>query len=121
MAVRLRGLPLLLETAAEGVVRVVVRRRDLEHGAELALGLVVAVNAEVGDAERLADRGLVRLALLGLLQRDGGLRGHALLQVLAPELEQVVRRLAHRRYGKFSSTKSSGSVKSLVVPIGTAE
>ena len=101
-------------------MRVVVGGRELEHGAELVRGLVVAVDAEVRDAERFPDRSLVRLALLRLLERNGGLRGHPLSEVLAALLEQVVGRLAHRRYGKFSSTKSSGSVKSRVFPISIA-
>ena len=48
---------------------VVVGRRELEHRAELRLGLVPALDAEVRDAERLADRRLVRLAPLRLLER----------------------------------------------------
>src|SRR5207302_4240261 len=50
----------------------------------------------------------------------GRLRGAALAQMRAALLEQVVGALAHRfKYGKFSSTKSSGSVKSRVFPIST--
>ena len=114
--------PLLLQAAAERVVRVVVRRRDVEHRAELGLSLVVAVDAEVRDPERLADRRLVRLAPLRLLQRHGGLGGHALLRRAPALLEEAVGLLiAHRRYGKFSSTKSSGSVKSRVFPISIAD
>ena len=102
VAVRLGGLALLLQAAAERVVRVVVGRRELEHRAELLLGLVVAADAEVRDAERLADRRLVRLAPLRLLERDGRLRGHAVLEVRAALLEEVVGRLAHA-----SDTESS--------------
>jgi len=65
--VRLVLVPLLLQAAAERVMRVVIRGSQLEHGAELPLGLVPALDAEVGDAECLADRRLVRLAPLGLL------------------------------------------------------
>src|SRR5207247_9599370 len=85
---------------------------------ELRLGLLPAVDAEVGDPERLADRGLVRLAPLRLLERDRRLRGAALRQMRASLLEEVVG-LAHvaPRYGKFSLTKSSGAVKSRVGPI----
>ena len=88
-------------------------------GAELALGLAVALDAEVRDPERLADRRLVRLAPLRLLERHGRLRGHALASDAAGPAGTVVG-LAHinpRRYGKFSSTKSSGLVKSRVGPV----
>ena len=78
MAVRLGLAALLLERAAERVVRVVVGRRELEHGAELGLGLLPAREAEVGDPERLADRRLLRLEPLRLLEHDRGLRRHAL-------------------------------------------
>src|SRR6185437_3407731 len=57
------GVPaLLLEAAAERVVRVVVDRRELEQLAELGFGLAPAPDPEVRDPERLADRLLVRLA-----------------------------------------------------------
>src|SRR5712691_10440141 len=79
--VRLVRLPLLLEAAAERIVRVVVRRRELEHRAEFGLRLLPALDAEVGDAERLADRGLLGLAALRLLERDGRLSGPAVLKV----------------------------------------
>src|SRR5256714_7151171 len=120
VAVRLGRASLLLEAAAERVVRVVVGRRKLEHLPELGLGLLPAVDAEVRDPERLADRRLVRLAALRLLERDRRLRGAALLQVGPALLEEVVG-LAHvaPRYGKFSSTKSSADVKSRVGPIST--
>ena len=90
MPVRLGLAALLLERPAERVVRVVVGRRELEHGAELGLGLVPAAQPEVGDPERLADRGLVGLEPLGLLERHGRLRGHALAQPLSALLEEVV-------------------------------
>src|SRR5206468_9731878 len=82
--------PLLLEAAPERVVAVVVGGRELEQLPELALCLHVTVDAEVGDPERLADRGLLRLAALRLLERDGGLRGHALSKVGASLLKEVV-------------------------------
>jgi hypothetical protein len=82
---------LLLEAAAERVVRIVVGRRELEHLAELRRGLVVAVDPEVRDPERLADRGLLRLTPLGLLERDGRLSRHPLAELSAPLLEEVVR------------------------------
>ncbi len=101
MAVRLGVASLLLERAAERVVRVVVRRRELEHRPELRLRLLPALDPEVRDPERLADRRLVRLELLRLLERDGRLRGHAVLQVGPALLEEVIR-VGHRslRYGK---------------------
>src|SRR5205814_5945286 len=95
VAVRLLLAALLLQAAAEGVVRVVVDRGELEHLAELRFGLGVAVDAEVGDPERLADRRLVGLAGLRLLEGDGRLRGHALLEVRTALLEEV-EGLAHR-------------------------
>ena len=57
-------------------------------------GLVVAADPEVRDPERLADRGLVRLAPLRLLERHGRLGGHPLLEMPAALLEVVVD-LAH--------------------------
>src|SRR2546423_5440623 len=118
VAVRLGRAALLLEAAAERVVRVVVGRRELEHLPELRLGLLPAVDAEVGDAERLADGRLVRLAALRLLERDRRLCRPAFLQVRPALLEEVVG-LAHvtPRYEKFSLTKSSADVKSRVAPI----
>src|SRR5919109_1117652 len=68
---RLVGAALLLEAAAEREVRVVVNGLQLEDGAELLLGLGEAADAEVRDAERLANRRLLRLAPLGLLERYG--------------------------------------------------
>src|SRR5439155_5206119 len=104
-------------------VAVVVRRGELEQLAELGLRLLVAVDAEVGDAESLADRRLLRLAALRLLERDGRLSCHALPKLGAPLLEKVVG-LAHSlplRKTKFSPTKSSASVKSRVRPTSKAE
>src|SRR5688572_16736890 len=122
MPVRLGVPALLLERAAERVMGVVVGGRELEHGAELGLRLGPALDPEVRDAERLADRRLVRLEPLRLLERDGRLGGHAVPEMLATLLEEVVR-VAHSmafRYGKFSSSRSSGRVRSRVGPIGTA-
>src|SRR4029450_7816182 len=107
MASRLVPAAQLLEGAGEAVVRVVVGRRKVDHGAELGLRLLVALDPEVGDAERFADRRLVGLAPLRLLERDRGLRSSALLEVLPALLEEVVG-LAHRlppRYGEFSRVK----------------
>src|SRR3954447_17828907 len=87
-------MALLLQAAAERVVRVVVVRRELEDRAKLRRRLVVAADTEVGDPERLPDRRLVRLAALRLLERHCRLGGHALLQVL-PALLEVVVDLAH--------------------------
>ena len=69
---------------------VVVGRREVDHHPELRLGFLVALHAEVRDPERLANRGLVRLAPLRLLERDAGLGGHALPEVLPALLEEVV-------------------------------
>ena len=142
VTVRLRVATLLLQGAAERVVRVVVGRRELEHRAELALRLAPALDPEVRDPERLPDRRLVRLEPLRLLERDRGLRGHALLEMVASALVEVVR-VAHCsrsgagkagtsarwggsveptprsafRYVKFSISRSSGVVRSRVGPI----
>src|SRR5260370_14192649 len=95
MRVRLAHAALLLERAAERVVRVVVDRGELEQLADLGLRLLPARDAEVGDAERLADRCLLWLTLLRLLERDGRLRRHALLELRASLLEESVGRFAH--------------------------
>src|SRR5262245_52161348 len=115
VAVRLDHLSLLLEAAAERVVGIVVDRRQLERCPELRLCLVVPAEAKIGDAERLADRCLVRRAALRLLERHGRLRGLALAEPLAAFLKVVVD-VAHMpfRYPKFSTTKSTGCVKSRV-------
>src|SRR6266508_776225 len=118
VAVGLRFLALLLQRAAQRVVRIVICGRKVEHRAKLLLRLLVALDSQIGDAECLADRRLVRLPPLRLLERDRRLRRPSLAQVGASLLEEVVG-LAHvdLKYGKFSSTKSSGSVKSRVFPI----
>src|SRR5262249_5201183 len=114
VAVRLVRLALFLEAAAERVVGIVVRRSAFEHRPALRLGLAPAVDAEVRDAEGLADGGLLRLAALRLLERDRRLRGSALPEVRLALLEEVVG-LAHGvRYGKFSRIRSTGCVKSRV-------
>src|SRR4051794_8402005 len=77
---RLRVAALQLQRAAEAEQRVVVRRRALDHGLELLLGLAEATGAEQGAAERLAHRGLVRLQVARPLQRDGGGVAVAVLQ-----------------------------------------
>ena len=80
MPVRFVRLALLLEAAAERVVRVVVDRRELEHGAELLLGVLPALEPEVRDPERLANRRLVRLEALRPLERYRRLRRAPLLR-----------------------------------------
>src|SRR5205085_10978793 len=95
VAVRLAHATLLLERAAQRIVRVVVHGRQLEELPELGLCRVPPANAEVRDPERLADRGLVRLTALRLLERDGRLGGHAALQVSLALPKQAVCRLAH--------------------------
>src|SRR6266498_3702648 len=92
--VRLGVAPLLLQCPPEPVVGVMVGGRQLEHGAKLLLRLLVALDSEIGDAERLADRRLVRLTPLRLLERDGRLGGPALAKVGASLLKEVVG-LAH--------------------------
>src|SRR5262249_59618353 len=80
--------------------------------------------AEVGDPERLADRGLVGLEPLRLLERHRRLRGHALAQPPLPLLEAVVR-LAHSSrsassriaaaitcFGAFGTRRSPSRVRS---------
>src|SRR6188768_40632 len=59
VAVRLGVLALLLERTPERIVRVVVGGRELEHLAELLFGLVVALDPEISDPERLSDRRLL--------------------------------------------------------------
>src|ERR1700693_2533308 len=95
----------LLEGAREPVVGIVVGRRQLEHPPHLRFRLLVTLHAEVGDGERLADRGLVRLSALGLLERDARLSRHAVLQVRPALLEEVIGLAfahANSRYGKAS-------------------
>src|SRR5262249_37890239 len=107
----LASAPLLLEAAPERVVRVVVDGRELEHGAELLLGFGEAAEPEVRDSERLANRRLVGRTALGLLQRDGRLRCHALSEP-CPTLLEVVVDLAHRRMPSLTLFQSTGRVKS---------
>ena len=89
-------------------MRVVVGGVALDHGRELARGAPVAAAAEVRAAERLADRGLVRLQPLRLLERHGRLCPVALLEQRDPALEERIgvllggsgraaRLVAHRR------------------------
>jgi hypothetical protein len=115
----LLGPALLFEAAAEREVRVVVDRLELEDDAELLLGFGEAVDAEVRDAKRLPDGRFLRLAPLGLFERDGRLGVHARRHLLSPLLEEIVG-LAHlpspQRYGKFSLTTSAGRVRSRVGP-----
>ena len=90
MTARLVVAALIPQGAAERVVRVVVGGRELEHLAELVLGLAPARESEVGDAERLANRRLLRLEPLCLLERDRRLGGHPAAQMRAALLEEVV-------------------------------
>jgi hypothetical protein len=50
-----------------------IDRRKLDELAELRLCFAPPSDSEIGNAERLPDRGLVRLAPLRLLERDRGL------------------------------------------------
>src|SRR5437588_5391299 len=94
VAPRLRPPPGLLQSPPQAEMREVVHRRALDHGGELLPGLGVAAGAEVGAAERLADRGLVGLEATGALERDRGGGEVACLEQLAAALEQVVHVLA---------------------------
>src|SRR2546429_9569321 len=107
MAVRLQLLPLLLQCTPQRVVGIVVGRRKVEHDPELLLGFFVALKPQVRDSESLADRRLLGLPPLRLLEGDGRLGCPPLLQV-APSLLVEVVRLAHvrGRWGKFSFTMS---------------
>src|SRR5256885_17188611 len=58
---RFLRLPRLLERTAQAEVGVVVHGCALDDGRELLAGVRVAPRVEVRTAERLADRGLVRL------------------------------------------------------------
>src|SRR3954463_6631112 len=99
---------------------VVVGRGELEDRAELGLGLRPSPQTEGGHPERPADRGLLGLEPLRLLEGHGRLRGHSLLQP-PPALLEVVVRVAHRRYGTFSRTRSTTVVRSRVRPISIAD
>src|SRR4029079_6023767 len=79
-----------LAAAAHAVVRVVVRRRRVEDVLELRRRLAVAPQPQVRDAQRLADRRLVRLPPLRLLERYGRLGVVAVLHVRPALLIEVV-------------------------------
>src|SRR5581483_1360979 len=122
MPVRLARPSELLERAAEGIVRIVVSRGELlDDHAKLALGVLPAREPEVGDAERFADRRLVRLEPLRPLERHRRLRGHSGAEPLLPFAKQVVGVGHALRYGKFSRTRSAGAVRSRVAPIWIAD
>src|SRR4051794_17846314 len=125
-------------------MRVVVGRREvLDDGAELALRVLPACEPEIRDPERLADRCLLWLEPLRLLERHCRLGRQPLPQALLPFSEQVIRvtqrfpfpaparpapallsrlRPAYgERYGKFSRITSTGDVRSRVLPIWIAD
>ena len=52
---------------------------EIGGGLVVLLGFLVALNAQIGDPERLPDRCLARLAPLRLLERDRRLRSAALV------------------------------------------
>ena len=87
------GGPARMQRAAEAEERVVVGRRALDDGLELAPRGLELARAEVGPAERLADRGLVRLEVARPCASGtvGGVEVAGLEQ-LHPALEEVVRR-----------------------------
>src|SRR3954452_13434237 len=121
MPVGLRGAAEVLERAAECVMRVVVGRRELlDDRPELALGVLPAGEAEVGDPEGLPDRRLLRLEPLRLLERHGRLGRHPCSQPLLSFAEELVG-VAHDRYGKFSRTRSTGLVRPRVRPTWIAD
>src|SRR5204863_6997957 len=91
VAVRLRGSALLLERAAERIVSVVVGGVELiGDRPELALRVLPPGQPEIGDAERLADRGLLRLQPLRLLERHGRLRRQPRAKPPLPFSKKVV-------------------------------
>ena len=76
--------------APEQVVRVVVVGREVDGHGDLPLGVRVAARAQVGDAERLADRALVRGEVAGLLQERDGAQPLPRREVRAPLGVQLV-------------------------------
>src|SRR5258708_7963312 len=82
---------LLLERPTKGVMRVVVGRRKVEHGPEFRLCLEPTVDAEVRDAERSPDGGLLGLEPLRLLGGDRRLSRLPLPESAAALLVEVVR------------------------------
>src|SRR3954453_11289360 len=97
MPVRLGGSALLLEGAAERLVGIVVGRVKLVGDrTELPFRFLPAGQPEVGDAERLANRRLLRFEPLCLLERDGRLGGEAAPEALLAFAEELVG-VAHRR------------------------
>ena len=73
---------------------VVVGRASARRRPRTRVRHAVAAAAEVGAAERLADRGLVRLEPLRLLERDGRLRPVTLGDQREAALEELVRVLS---------------------------
>ena len=95
VAVRLGRPALFLERPAERIVRVVVGGCELlDDRPELALRILPACESEVGDSERLADRRLLGLEPLRLLERNRRLRRHAAAKPLLTLTKQLVG-LAH--------------------------
>src|SRR6266496_2244068 len=92
--------------AADAHARLAHALADSPHGAErtsveiadarpIVLGVRPQRAGQLVVAVRLPDRRLLGLAPLRLLERDGGLRGHAPLEVGTALLEEAVRGLAH--------------------------
>ena len=107
MTVRLRVATLLFERASQPVVRVVIGRRELEHLAELLLRLGVALDPQIRDSERFADRRLLRFAALCLLQWNRRLRGTAFAEMRSSLLIEVVS-LGHRPRRRFAAPPPGG-------------
>src|SRR5437588_6613046 len=80
-----------LERARQPVVRVAVGRRQLHGRGELGSGPPVGSAREVGAAERLADRTLVRLEPLRALQRHRRRAKVLVREQFAAAAEAVVR------------------------------
>ena len=96
-----------IERSCQRAVREWIGRRELDELAELRCCLVPAADAEVRDAERLANRRLLGLATLRLLERDRRLARPAAAKVSKALLEKVVR-LARLGRGRLVIVREAG-------------
>src|SRR5882672_10781163 len=108
------GLTGLGQRPAEAEVGVVVDLVGVEDRLELGGGSGEAATAEVGAAERLAHRGLLRSATRRRLQRLGGLLEIGLLEQLDPPPVKHEGRLALAN-GHAPSVETPVGVKRLVL------